>query len=91
MSRSESFGIVLCEAWLFGKPVIANAHCYSFRDLVRGGETGRLVSDVDELAAAMARLADDAETRLRMGRAGFDEAIANYSWEKSADAIDAQI
>ena len=91
MSRSESFGIVLCEAWLFGKPVIANAHCYSFRDLVRGGETGLLVSGVDELAAAMARLADDAETRLRMGRAGFNEVVANYSWEKSADAIDAQI
>jgi glycosyltransferase involved in cell wall biosynthesis len=91
MSRSESFGIVLCEAWLFGKPVIANAQCYSFRDLVRNEETGLLVSGADELAAAMARLADDAQARLRMGRAGFLEAVAHYSWEKSADAIDAQL
>jgi glycosyltransferase involved in cell wall biosynthesis len=91
MSRSESFGIVLCEAWLFGKPVIANASCYSFRDLVRDGETGLLVTGVNELVDAMARLADDAEARLRMGRAGFVEVVESYSWEKAIDAIDAQL
>ncbi|MCW2317790.1 glycosyltransferase involved in cell wall biosynthesis [Rhodoblastus acidophilus] len=91
MSRSESFGIVLCEAWLFGKPVIANANCYSFRDLVRDGETGLLVSGVDALAQAMARLADDPQARRRMGRAGFVDVMAHYSWETCADAIDAQL
>ncbi len=91
MSRSESFGIVLCEAWLFGKPVIANARCSAFRDLVRPEETGVLADGVDELAGAMARLADDAETRRRLGRAGFIEVVAKYSWDKCADAIAATL
>ncbi|MBB4197657.1 hypothetical protein CCR94_13010 [Rhodoblastus sphagnicola] len=91
MSRSESFGIVLCEAWLFGKPVIANANCYSFRDLVKNEATGLLVSGVDELAGAMARLADESETRRRMGRAGFIDVVATYSWERCVDAIDAEL
>jgi glycosyltransferase involved in cell wall biosynthesis len=91
MSRSESFGIVLCEAWMFGKPVIANARCAAFRELVRPDETGILVSGGDELAAAMARLADDAESRRRMGEAGFIDAVAKYSWETCADAIAARL
>ena len=91
MSQSESFGIVLCEAWLFAKPVIANAHCYSFRDLVRQEQTGLLVSGVDELAAAMARLAEDSGARLRMGQAGFVDVVERYSWEKCSDAIDREL
>ncbi len=91
MSRSESFGIVLCEGWLFGKPVIANAHCYSFRDLVRHGETGLLVDGVEDLAQAMVYLADDAPARARMGRAGFVGALEHFSWEQVADAIDANL
>ncbi|MCW2285763.1 glycosyltransferase involved in cell wall biosynthesis [Rhodoblastus acidophilus] len=91
MSRSESFGIVLCEAWLFGKPVIANARCAAFRDLVRPEETGILAAGVEELAGAMARLADDPEARRRMGRAGFVEVVAKYSWDKCADAIAATL
>ena len=86
MSRSESFGIVLCEAWLFGKPVIANRSCYSFRELVRDGETGLLVTTDEELAEAMRRLAKDEQGRARMGQAGFGEVLENYTWEKVADA-----
>ena len=91
MSRSESFGIVLCEAWLFGKPVIANARCSAFRDLVRHEETGFLASGVDELASAMARLADDPQARRRMGRAGFIDVVVKYSWESCADAVAARL
>ena len=87
MSRSESFGIVLCEAWLFGKPVIANRNCYSFRELVRDGGTGLLASSDGELAAAMEKLAADPALRRRMGRAGFAETISKYSWEQVANAL----
>jgi glycosyltransferase involved in cell wall biosynthesis len=87
MSRSESFGIVLCEAWLFGKPVIANRNCYAFRALVRDGETGLLVSSDAELKTAMATLADNAALRHRMGRAGFADVITKYSWEQVANAV----
>ena len=91
MSQSESFGIVLCEAWLFGKPVIANANCYSFRDLVKHGETGLLVNSDSALATAMGRLADDVRLRRRMGKAGFDATIQKYSWERVAEAVAADL
>jgi glycosyltransferase involved in cell wall biosynthesis len=86
MSRSESFGIVLCEAWLFGKPVIANRTCYSFRELVRNGENGLLVSTIDELTLAMKRLLDDGKEVVRMGEAGFADAVGLYTWERVADS-----
>jgi glycosyltransferase involved in cell wall biosynthesis len=91
MSQSESFGIVLLEAWLFGKPVIANRNCYSFRDLVRHCETGFLVGAVQELAAAMNVLANDEKLRGNMGRAGFDDVIGKYGWEQVADAVRAAL
>ncbi len=91
MSQSESFGIVLCEAWLFGKPVIANVNCYSFRDLVRQGETGMLVGTDEELAGAMEAMVGDPERRLRMGRAGFRDVIERYSWEGVAEAVVANL
>jgi glycosyltransferase involved in cell wall biosynthesis len=91
MSQSESFGIVLAEAWLFGKPVIANRNCYSFRDLVRHCETGFLVGAVQELVAAMHVLADDEKWRGDMGRAGFDDVIGKYGWEQVADAVRAEL
>lgn len=86
MSRSESFGIVLCEAWQFGKPVIANRACYAFRELVEDGATGMLVGTDDELAVAMRMLATQAQEGARMGAAGFDRVQAEFTWDKVADA-----
>jgi len=87
MSSSESFGIVLCEAWLFGKPVIANRACYSFRDLVKDGQTGLLAGDVHELGAAMQMLAHNPGLTARLGEAGFLDAVTNYSWWSVANAV----
>jgi glycosyltransferase involved in cell wall biosynthesis len=55
MSVSESFGIVLLEAWLAGKPVIANKRCPAFHDLAEHGvdalmvESGHLRQALKEL------------------------------------------
>jgi len=38
MSRSESFGIVILEAWMFQKPVIVNQDCPAFLERVQDGE-----------------------------------------------------
>lgn len=87
MSISESFGIVLCEAWLFGKPVIANQTCYSFRELVRPGENGLLAQSDEDLVAAMAELIQNPEARYRMGLAGFADVQDRFTWPAVADAI----
>ena len=86
MSRSESFGIVLCEAWLFGKPVIANRACYSFRELVEDGRTGLLVATDKELTEAMRHIAVNADDRRRMGQSGFNLVLQKYTWESVASA-----
>jgi glycosyltransferase involved in cell wall biosynthesis len=87
MSTSESFGIVLCEAWLFGKPVIANRACYSFRELVREGENGLLVQTNEELADAMRRLVTDEAIRGPMGGSGFLEVQKQFTWAAVAETV----
>ncbi len=51
MSSSESFGMVLLEAWLAGAPVIVNRHCAAFSDLATDG-LNALVTDENGLTAA---------------------------------------
>ena len=87
MSSSESFGIVICEAWLFGKPVIANRACYSFRELVEHGETGFLVDTKEELEQAMKLLATNPALGARMGRTGRAAALEGYTWGRVANEV----
>ena len=74
MSRSESFGIVLLEAGLAGKPVLANANCAAFADLVRDGVNGFLTTSTG-LGADMLKIMDDPKLRKRLGSAGREFAL----------------
>jgi glycosyltransferase involved in cell wall biosynthesis len=87
MSVSESFGIVLCEAWKFRKPVVANRACASFRELVEDGVSGLLAETDTELLAAMRRLLDEPGLAERLGAAGFAAVTRRYSWEMAARAV----
>jgi len=87
MSESESFGIVLVEAWMAGKPVIANLRCLSFSELVDDGEDGLLVETVDEVVGAMKFLLANPEKASAMGAAGHDKAFSRYSWDASAHRL----
>ena len=70
-SRSDSFGLVLLEAWANGKPVVAY-RAGGPADLVKHERDGLLVpcGDVPGLTAAIDRLARDAELRHRLGQSG---------------------
>ncbi|MGO9991006.1 MAG: glycosyltransferase [Steroidobacteraceae bacterium] len=87
MSRSESFGIVVCEAWLFGKPVIANRACYSFRELVRHSKNGFLVTSDVELLEGMRQLFDQPGEAARMGIAGCSDVLQYFTWETVANSF----
>ena len=72
-----------------GCPVIATtAVGAAAGGLVRDGETGLVVpaGDPAELARAIERLLDDAALRHRLGARG-REVVADYSYEKAADAF----
>jgi glycosyltransferase involved in cell wall biosynthesis len=88
MSESESFGIVLVEAWACGKAVIANRACPAFVELVDDGNDGLLCSSDGEIAAALERLLAEPERAARLGAAGKTKAFARYTWQCMAEAIE---
>jgi len=79
-SDQEGFGRVLIEAAALGLPALGST-AGGIREVVRDGETGLIfpVGDVGALGAAIARLADDAPLRTRLGAAGRDCARARFS------------
>ena len=86
MSDSESFGIVLLEAWMAGTPVIARRRCLAFAELVEHGANGYLADDVAGVVTALGGYLDSEPLRQRHAAQGRDRAGA-YSWRALADAL----
>jgi len=78
--RPEPFGLVVVEAMLAGRAVVASA-AGGPAEIVEDGATGLLTppGDADALAAAIERLLDDDELRARLGRAARAAARARFS------------
>lgn len=80
-SRTDSFGIVYLEAWLYRKPVIG-AQVWGMADVIANGEDGLLVpfGDVHALAQSLRELLDSPERRAAMGRNGEAKVRAQHTW-----------
>jgi len=78
-SMGEGFGMVALEAMERARPVIAAA-IGGLGEIVRDGETGLLVQpgEAEPLAAAIVRVAGDAELGRRMGEAGRRRALSRF-------------
>jgi glycosyltransferase involved in cell wall biosynthesis len=76
----EPFGRVIVEAMAAGRPVVAAAAGGAL-EIVREGETGRLVppGDPAALAQALSELAADKAQRQRLGLAGRARAEQEYA------------
>lgn len=85
----ESFGIVLIEALAAGLPVVAS-DIPGYREVVRDGVDGLLTParDAQAVAAAVARILEDAELSKRLSEAGLETAN-RYSWDTVAGEIEA--
>ena len=81
-SAGEGFGIVFLEAMHYRKPVIA-ANSGAAPEVVKDGETGMLAApgNVDELAAAMIALATNESECVRMGEAGYQRLLNNFTFD----------
>jgi glycosyltransferase involved in cell wall biosynthesis len=81
-SRSDSFGLVLLEAWANGLPNIAY-RAGGVADVIRHGEDGFLVpcGALGELAAGLGRLAADPQLRRQLGEAGQHRLQRDFRWE----------
>ena len=80
MSSSESFGIVLLEAWLAGKPVIANKYCAAFHDMAVDGENALMVAE-HELQGAILTLVNNSDLRNRLAERGATVA-KTFGWDE---------
>jgi glycosyltransferase involved in cell wall biosynthesis len=81
-SIEDSFGLVVLEAMAAGLPVVVTDHVGA-SEIIEPGVTGYVVPAGDEpaLSSALRRLADDPDSRLRVGRAARERVEAESSWE----------
>lgn len=79
----EPFGMVAVEAMACGRPVVAS-RVGGLQHIVVDGETGLLFGreDAAALAAALARLLDDAVLREAMGAAARERVEQHYDWDR---------
>jgi glycosyltransferase involved in cell wall biosynthesis len=87
-SRSDSFGLVLLEAWANGLANIAY-RAGGIADLIRSEQDGLLVAcgDVPALAQTLHRLLADAPLRRSLGQAGFRRARTEFAWADRLDLV----
>lgn len=85
----EGFGNVSLEAAACRRPVITT-NATGARDTVADNETGIIVPvrNADELAMAIHRLADEPETRQRMGEAGYERVKTCFRSEIIWEGLD---
>ena len=85
-SRVESFPISIMEAMTMGLPVVAST-AGGIPDLVRHGEDGFLhePADMAGMAQSIVTLLDDAGLRARLGGAGRQRVLEEFTLEKLGD------
>lgn len=82
-SRTDSFGIVYLEAWLYRKPVIG-ARAGGVPAIIDDGQDGFLVEfgAVDALAQRIEELLRNPSLRLAMGERGYDKVLKRFTWDR---------
>jgi glycosyltransferase involved in cell wall biosynthesis len=83
---TEGLGVVLVEALMHAKPVIASA-VGGIVDVIKDGQTGLLVPEKDPtaLAHAILRVLSQPDFARRLGRAGREFASQHFNWTRITD------
>ena len=86
-SEYESFGIVLLEAWMRGKPVIANRACHASAALIADGADGFVCDNAADMAVRIAELLARPDLARALGAAGRRKVLERYTWEAIGRAV----
>lgn len=79
MSNSESFGMVIVEAWAQKTPVIVSEKCIASVELVEDGIDG-LHATPENLSDKIRHLLDDPALSVRLRENGHKKLLENYTW-----------
>jgi phosphatidylinositol alpha-1,6-mannosyltransferase len=87
-SRSEGFGLVYLEAMTHRLACVGSVHDAA-REVIVDGQTGQLVQqdDIDGLADTIAALLLDEPRRRRMGEAGHERLMKEFSVDRFSDRL----
>ena len=85
MSESESFGIVIVEAWMLNKPVIVNKECPAFVELVEDGVSGLYANKIN-LYQKLNDLIQDIDIASEFGSNGYKK-TEKFAWHDIAYKI----
>jgi glycosyltransferase involved in cell wall biosynthesis len=87
-SRSDSFGLVLLEAWANGAANVGY-RAGGVAEVIRHEQDGLLVpcGDVAGLAAALIRLIDDSDLRRRLGSSGQERTRREFRWQDKLELV----
>jgi alpha-maltose-1-phosphate synthase len=82
----EPFGIINLEAMACETPVVAT-RVGGIKEVVVDGKTGLLVppSDPTKLGRAITQIIEDPEGAARMGQAGRQHVLQNFTWDRIAE------
>lgn len=82
-SRTDSFGIIYLEGWLYRKPVIG-ARAGGVPAVIADGSDGFLVDfgDVPTLAARIEALLNDEALARDMGSRGYEKVLERFTWDR---------
>jgi glycosyltransferase involved in cell wall biosynthesis len=87
-SRTDSFGIVYLEAWLYRVPVVA-ARTWGVSDVITDGQDGLLIpfGDVPALAQALGYLQDHPDARAELGARGEAKVYRLHTWAQKVAPV----
>ncbi len=80
-SVAESFGMVVCEAWLLRKPVLGNRNCAAVASLIQEGRDGLLAATSVEFADRAEEILRDPALGRTMGENGYGKVLDQYTWD----------
>lgn len=88
VSKTDSFGIVYLEAWVYGNPVLGCKND-AIKEVISDGEDGYLISfdDIEGISEKIEYLLKNNGKREEMGKRGRKKVEEKYDWERNLEKL----